>query len=317
MSAKKKIVVIGGGNGASLTLAALKPLSTELEITGITNMCDSGGSTGKLRVEFNCLPPGDILRNILALSKYDFEMVREIFYKTRFEETGKLSAHNIGNIFLTLGTEYTGDFMSSVRALSQALKIVGQIIPATLVPSDLVVELDSGEKIKGETNVDCPRYDRTRTIANAWLEPKAMANPEAIAAITQADYIILGGGDIYSSLIAAMLPVGIQQAIAQSSAPVVYISNRHYHRDGEAVSHTVSEIMAILETYTLRPIDMVVADPTPISGKEIAAVEAKNWGIKKLDTDNIQATLITGSFDAETVGINTEKLSTILRTFLV
>lgn len=275
-------------------------------------MSDSGGSTGRLRAEFGCLPPGDILRNILALSKYEFETVREIFYKTRFAETGKLSAHNVGNIFLTLATEYTGDFMSSVHALGQALQIVGQVIPSTLAPNDLVVELDSGEIIKGETAIDCPQYDRARTITKAWLEPEAVAHPEAIAAIAQADYIILSGGDIYSSLIAAILPTGIQNAIAQSSAPVVYISNRYFHPEGETVSHIVSEIILILEKYISRLIDIVVADSTPISEKEIAAAEVKNWGIKKLDPENIRAMLITKPFDVESVGIDSEKLGKIL-----
>jgi uncharacterized cofD-like protein len=313
----KKVVVIGGGNGASLTLAALKPLHTQFDITGVITMCDSGGSTGKLRAEFNCLPPGDILRNTLALSLYDFDMLKEIFYKKRFSGVGKLSEHNLGNIFLTLASQYSGDFLSAVTALGQALQIVGKVVPANLTPGELVVELDTGVVVRGEAAIDCPQYDRIRTINVAWLEPKVMANPDAITAIKEADYIILGGGDIYSSMIAALLPIGIQDAIVNSDAPLVYISNRYYHPEGETVPHRLSQIIPLLEKYTGRPIDTVIVDPTPVTPAEQLQAREKKWGIKEFDPEHIHTQIVTGDFDAKTVGIDVSKLSGLLKNFLV
>src|SRR3989338_10719600 len=103
---KKKIVVIGGGNGSSLCLEALKKHANIFDISAVISMSDSGGSSGKLRKEFNTLPPGDIMRAILSLSKYDYKILRRIFYKPRFKNTGKLDSHNLGNLFLTLMSQH-------------------------------------------------------------------------------------------------------------------------------------------------------------------------------------------------------------------
>src|SRR3989344_5748349 len=96
---KKNIVVVGGGNGTAISLFALKRHLDIFTISGITSMMDSGGSSGKLRKELGVLPQGDILRGILALSKHEYAWLRPMFYEQRFEETGKLTGHNLGNLF--------------------------------------------------------------------------------------------------------------------------------------------------------------------------------------------------------------------------
>jgi uncharacterized cofD-like protein len=102
MKFKKKVVVIGGGNGSAVCLEGLKTYTDRFDISAIISMSDSGGSSGILRREFATLPPGDIMRAILSLSKYDYQSLRKIFYQPRFKQVGKLNSHNLGNLFLTL-----------------------------------------------------------------------------------------------------------------------------------------------------------------------------------------------------------------------
>lgn len=311
----KKIVVLGGGNGASLTLNALKTLGSECDLTGVISVADSGGSSGKLREELGVLPPGDLLRSVLALSEYDFGMLKDIFYKTRFTDTGKISNHNIGNLFITFATQYS-DILSALKALGQALKVRGTVLPATLESVDLCAELSNGEIVRGEEKIDEPEYNRELTVKRVFLDPIPQALPEAIQAIKEADLLVLGGGDIYTSMVASLLPTGIQQAIAESKAPIAYVSNRYYHANGETVSHKVSEIIAELEKYVPRKIDMVLVDPTPIADSERVVVAEKKWGIKEIDLANTSCQIVEGEFDAKYIGINPEALGQLFKKIL-
>lgn len=311
----KKIVVLGGGNGASLTLNALKSLGPDYDLTGVIAVSDNGGSSGILREELGVLPPGDLLRAVLALSEYDFNLLKEIFYKTRFTDVGKISNHNVGNLFITFAAQYS-DLVSALKALGQALKVRGTVLPVTLENVDLCAELSNGEIARGEESIDDPQYSRDLTVKRVFLDPAPHALPEAIQVVKEADLLVLGGGDIYTSMVASLLPTGIQEAIAESKAPIAYVSNRYYHAHGETVSHRVSEIIRELEKYVPRTIDFVLVDPTPITDSEREAAEAKKWGIKEMDLENISCQIVKGEFDAHFLGINTEALGKTFKQIL-
>ncbi len=310
-----KIVVLGGGNGASLTLNALKSLGSEYDLTGVISVADNGGSSGKLREELGVLPPGDLLRAVLALSEYDFGMLKDIFYKTRFTEAGKLSEHNLGNLFITFAAQYS-DLLSALKAFSQALRVRGTVLPATLESVDLCAELSNGEIMRGEESIDEPKYNRELRVKRVFLDPAPQALSEAIQAIKEADLLVLGGGDIYTSMVASVLPTGIQAAVAESKAPIAYVSNRYYHANGETVSHKVSEIIVELEKYLPRNIDLILIDPTPITDSERETTEAKKWGIKENDLENISCQIVEGEFDAKFIGINPEALGQTFKKIL-
>ncbi len=310
-----KIVVLGGGNGASLTLNALKSLGSEYDLTGVISVADNGGSSGKLREELGVLPPGDLLRAVLALSEYDFGMLKDIFYKTRFTEAGKLSEHNLGNLFITFAAQYS-DLLSALKAFSQALRVRGTVLPATLESVDLCAELSNGEIMRGEESIDEPKYNRELRVKRVFLDPAPQALPEAIQAIKEADLLVLGGGDIYTSMVASVLPTGIQAAVAESKAPIAYVSNRYYHANGETVSHKVSEIIVELEKYLPRNIDLILIDPTPITDSERETTEAKKWGIKENDLENISCQIVEGEFDAKFIGINPAALGQTFKKIL-
>src|SRR3990167_11517090 len=147
---KKKIVVIGGGNGSAVCLEGLKNYTNIFDISAVISISDSGGSSGKLRKEFNTLPPGDIMRAVLSLSKYDYQTLRRIFYQPRFQGLDKLDGHNLGNLFLTLAGQYSGSFLRALEALSQSVEAQGRVYPVTLESSHLAAELQNGDIIRTE-----------------------------------------------------------------------------------------------------------------------------------------------------------------------
>nr|MBP7992909.1 YvcK family protein [Candidatus Magasanikbacteria bacterium] len=285
------------------------------DLTGVISVADNGGSSGKLREELGVLPPGDLLRAVLALSEYDFGMLKDIFYKTRFTEAGKLSEHNLGNLFITFAAQYS-DLLSALKAFGQALRVRGTVLPATLESVDLCAELSNGEIMRGEESIDEPKYNRELRVKRVFLDPAPQALPEAIQAIKEADLLVLGGGDIYTSMVASVLPTGIQAAVAESKAPIAYVSNRYYHANGETVSHKVSEIIVELEKYLPRNIDLILIDPTPITDSERETTEAKKWGIKENDLENISCQIVEGEFDAKFIGINPEALGQTFKKIL-
>lgn len=283
---KKRIVVVGGGNGSAIALEALKQHRDIFDISAVISMSDSGGSSGQLRQEFDTLPPGDLLRAILSLSLYDYRVLRKIFYSNRFSGEGKLAEHNLGNIFLTLANNYAGDFMSAVRALEESVEAVGRVYPATLDQTDLCAELENGQIIKTEAAIDKPNYDRSLKIKKVWLEPVGQIYFEAQKALVEADYIIFAPGSIYTSVIAAILPVGVKEAIAQSKAKLIFSMGSAYIKDGETGPTTVSGAIITLEKYLPRTLDLTLLSDTKLSETQKAVNEKRGWEVFTDDEDN-------------------------------
>ena len=169
---KKKVVVIGGGNGSAISTIALKQFVDEIELSSVISMSDSGGSSGRLREEFGTVPPGDILRAVLAMSKYDYKFLRQIFNKNRIKGEGSLNNHSLGNMLFVLLEKYAGDYMQAVRALEDAVEAVGHVYPVTLDIVDLAVELSNNEVIKTEGIIDRPDYDKNLRIKRLGLSQK-------------------------------------------------------------------------------------------------------------------------------------------------
>ena len=312
---KKKIVVIGGGNGSALCLEGLKKYANNFDISAVISMSDSGGSSGKLRKEFNTLPPGDIMRAILSLSKYDYKMLRQIFYKPRFQNTGKLDSHNLGNLFLTLMSQYSGDFLFALEALSQSVEAQGKVYPVTLERSNLVAELQNGDIIKTEEFIDNPKYNRGIKIAKVWLEPDCRAYAGAQKAIKAADCIILSPGSLYTSLIAALLPKGIKEAVAKNKrAKLIYAAGSAYRLDGETGPERLSDFVLQIEKYLPRKIDLVIHNNHKLNAKQKQFYKEKKWGVFEFDKENLKGKKVK-SLDLEAVegGLSSEKLAVMFR----
>lgn len=298
---KKNVVVFGGGNGSAIALVALKQNLERYNISGVISMSDSGSSSGRLRRELGVLPPGDIMRAVLALSIYDYPLLKKIFYRNRFSQTGKMHEHNLGNLFLALGAGYSGSFLKAVRALEESIEAVGTVYPATLKSSDLVVELSSGKIIKTEAKIDEPDYNRSLRIKKAYLEPRVKADADAIKAIGVADYVVLSSGSLYTSVIASLLPVGIKEAINKSRAKIIFVAGDAYHIYGETGPTKLSEIVTELEWYLPRPIDCILYNNHKLNKTEQAHYKKKTWGVIKDDSKKITDRNII-SFDFSRAG---------------
>lgn len=223
-----RIVVIGGGTGSFVALTGLK--KHPVELSAIVSMMDSGGSSGRLRDELGVLPPGDIRQCLVALATSS-RLLRNLF-TYRFEE-GDLKGHTFGNVFLSTLEKTTGSMEKAIVEVGKILRIHGSVIPVTFQQSDLCVELTDGKIIIGETHIDEPDLPADRQgkrvkrakIKRAFLKPKALANPMAVSAVLSADLILIGPGDLYTSIIPNLLVEGVAQAIKKSKAKKVYALN--------------------------------------------------------------------------------------------
>lgn len=240
----KNIVVIGGGSGVFATLSALKKYPS-LNLKAIVSMADSGGSTGRLRDELGVLPPGDIRKCLVALSASS--TLRDLFnYRFR---SGSLSGHSFGNIFLAALEKLTGSFKKAVLTAAKVLNVRGEVIPVTTDKVNLCVKLEDGKEICGESNIDNVKgFDGRLKIKSAYLRPQGKITPEAKKAILTSRAIILGPGDLYTSIIPNLLVLGVVSAIRKSRAKKIYICNL-MTKFGETHNFCVSDFVEVIEKY--------------------------------------------------------------------
>lgn len=249
MSERKRVVVIGGGTGSFVVLSGLKKFP--LDLTAVVAMADDGGSTGVLRDELGVLPPGDVRQCLVALSESD-QLMRELM-NYRFTN-GSLEGHSFGNLLLSALEKVTGSFDQAVEKASSILRISGHVVPATLDKVELVAHLRGDGEVRGQSKIHKTNLEQLEQIK---LEPEARANPKAVAAIKQADLIVIGPGDFYSSLVPNLLVQGIPEAIQMSQARVVYIANL-MTKTGHTEQFSVEDFVAKIELYLGKNIDAVI-----------------------------------------------------------
>jgi uncharacterized cofD-like protein len=240
-----KVVVIGGGTGTFTVLTALRGCSAPLHLSAIVTMADSGGSAGRLRDQYGVLPPGDVRRALVALSGASNTLRKLFNYRYK---SGDLKGHSFGNIFLSTLEKVTGGFGDAVKEAARVLNINGAVIPVTLDNVNLCAELANGSIVRGETNIDIPRHDPTIPIKKVWLEPSARINPEAKKAILAANIVVIGPGDLFTSLVPNLLVRGVVAAIKKSKAKKVYICNL-MTKYGETNGFAAQDFIDTIEKY--------------------------------------------------------------------
>lgn len=236
----KHIVTIGGGTGHFTVLSGLKDSGHDL--SAIVSMADDGGSTGVLRTELGVLPPGDVRQCLVALSRSS-ALLRELF-TYRFE-SGRLEGANFGNLFLSAMEKITGDFDTAVQRTGEVLRIRGQVIPVTTESVSLVALSPQGGLVRGEGNIDRSPIGESVSLC---LDPVPTANPRATRAIADADLIIIGPGDLYTSIIPNLLVAGIPESIRESAAKKVYVANL-VNKSGHADGFHVADYVRVIERY--------------------------------------------------------------------
>ncbi len=219
---KKKIIVIGGGTGTSTVLRGLKDKSVNL--TAIVSVADSGGSTGRLRDEFGFQPVGDLRQSLAALAKdHSQEWIHNLLLY-RFEKGGGLKGHNLGNLILTALQDMAGSTTSALEIAEKIFRLDGKIYPATTENVQLKVEYDDGSILLGEHLLD-ENSTGDKKIKAVSLEPKASLYSKARDEIISSDMIVIGPGDYYSSIAAALAVEGMNEALQKSKAKLVYVLN--------------------------------------------------------------------------------------------
>jgi len=216
----KNIVIIGGGTGTSTLLSGLREFPTNNSV--IVSTADDGGSTGKLRAELGVVPPGDIRQCLVGLS-YGDSVMKDLF-NYRFQG-GTLEGLVVGNVIISGLEKSTGSIESAIIEAAKMLNVRGQVVPVTLHPTELSATLENGEIVVGEHNIDDPSHDGNHKIGGLSLSPSGPANPRAIRLIFEADAIIFGPGDLFTSTIPNLLVDGMAKAIAESKARKIMVVN--------------------------------------------------------------------------------------------
>lgn len=252
-----RIVTIGGGTGHYMLLCALG-LIPKLRITSVVSMADSGGSSGRLRDKYGALPPGDVLQCLLALSTWPGDVARRLL-RYRFTE-GSLDGDNAGNWLLTVLHQKTGSFVEAIRYMEQILRARkgSRVLPVTVGDITLHGRSRKGRVIDGEAEFDRLKklLDADDQIIEAWLEPNSLVLEEAAGELGQADFIVLSPGDLFSSVIPALLVQGMREALALSRARIIYVCNMVTTR-GQTDGFEVPDFVEALERYLPRRIDAV------------------------------------------------------------
>ena len=273
----KHIVCFGGGSG--LPEVVLEPLKNEKDIfiTSITSMVDNGGSTGALRKEFNVLPPGDIRRHILALS--EAEEWKKKLWKFRFAndvvfEDGH-KGHNFANVFIAALEHFYG-IEKALEIVHEFMKVRGRCLPATIEKVQLFAELENGQIIEGEDEIDVPmHHDGNLKIRRIWIEPKARAYDKAVEAVKSASAIIIGPGDLYSSILPCFLPEGMKEAISSSKAIKIFVAPA-MTKFGETNDFYLEDFVEEVERYIGCRLDYIVYNTKIPSDESILAFKRKN-----------------------------------------
>lgn len=295
---RKKIVCIGGGTGTSVVISGLKKYPVDLSV--IVAMSDSGGSNKIIRDEFGLLPTSDIRQCFVAFSESNNEsedLLRKLFMY-RFHKGEGIKGNTFGNLFMAALADILNSQEEAIKKTGEILNIKGKVIPVTLNDSTLVAIFENGMKIVGEHEIDMPEHDGSLRIDKLYLEPESVANPEAVEAILNADLIVIGPGDLYTSLVPNFLVKGIKEALTKTKAKKVFVLNL-MTRYGQTSGYSAKDHIEDLEKYIGKILDFVLVNSKSISTEILKKYEnEKAFPVKddleQNDFDIIRNDLLSG-----------------------
>jgi uncharacterized cofD-like protein len=262
-----RIVCIGGGTGTFVALKGLKQHSSHL--SAIVTMSDSGGSNKRIRDEFGLLPTSDIRQCLVALSDDNggSGLLRKLFMY-RFEKGKGIRGMTFGNLFMAALADILGSQEEAIRQTGKVLRIQGTVVPVSLTDTNLYAEYENGHVVSEEHLIDEPTHDGKLKISHVYLKPKAEANPEALEVISKADLIVLGPGDLYTSLVPNLLVSGVAEAIRKSKAAKVYVVNL-MTKYGQTYNYTAQDHVDVVQKLIGTHLDAVVLNNAAIPDKAL------------------------------------------------
>jgi uncharacterized cofD-like protein len=253
----------GGGTGLPSLLGGLKH-NPWLHLNAVVTMFDSGGSSGQLRDELGVLPPGDILKCALALSRNAREARRVLLARLPTLEHAKLGGHTGGNLLLSMMQRYSGDFLDAIDGLRALLGCRGRVWPVSVQAASVCAEYGDGSVTRGEVEVDAGQTSG-RFVNRIWLEPPVWIHPTVARAIGEFDAVIIGPGSFYTSLMPIFLVRGVADALTHMTGPIILIANLLTEGRG-MTGFTAADAVARIEEASGRQVDVVIANmkwPSP------------------------------------------------------
>ena len=316
MSTKIKVVTIGGGTGLSVLLRGLKKYP--LEITAVVTVADDGGSSGKIRSDMNIPSPGDIRNVIAALS--DVEPYLEKMFQYRFD-SGEVKGHPVGNLMIAAMTDIHGDFSTAVKVMSRILNVRGTVLPTTNDIATLNAVLSDGEIIRGESSIT----KAGGVIDHVYITPsRVKPNEDVLKAIEEADYIIMGPGSLYTSIIPNLVISNVAEKIRESNAKKIYVCNV-MTQHGETDNYSVCDhIVAINKHVGENIFDLVIANSREFDDSILSKYHKEKQEPVKIDHEKIEALGIkliknndVGIVDNNTIRHNADKVSELIYDYII
>ena len=316
MRTKIKVVTIGGGTGLSVLLRGLKKYP--LEITAVVTVADDGGSSGKIRSDMNIPSPGDIRNVIAALS--DVEPYLEKMFQYRFD-SGEVKGHPVGNLMIAAMTDIHGDFSTAVKVMSRILNVRGTVLPTTNDIATLNAVLSDGEIIRGESSIT----KAGGVIDHVYITPsRVKPNEDVLKAIEEADYIIMGPGSLYTSIIPNLVISKVSEKIRESNAKKIYVCNV-MTQHGETDNYSVSDhIIAINKHVEENIFDLVIANSREFDDSILSKYHKEKQEPVKIDHEKIEALGIkliknndVGIVDNNTIRHNADKVSELIYDYII
>lgn len=315
MEKKPNIVVLGGGTGLSVLLRGLK--NFPVNITAVVTVADDGGSTGRLREEFNIPALGDIRNVIVSLS--EVEPLVEDLLQYRFKTSSDLGGHPTGNLLLTAMVDITGNIVDAIEGLSSVLNIKGKILPATEENVTLVGVFKDGTYVEGESKITAAN----KVIDKVKYKEEPTPVPEVIEAINEADLIVFGIGSLYTSVIPNILPTKTKKAIIESNAKKIYICNAMTEK-GETENYKASDYVEalskhlkdyILDAIIVNDLDIPSHIRTYYDKENAVPVEIDDKNLSKYGLDIIRGRLVV--FKDNVVRHNSNKLASVIYSYII
>jgi uncharacterized cofD-like protein len=270
-----KIVSIGGGTGLSTLLCGLKRYlrpnadEPEIQLTAVVTVTDDGKSSGRLRAEFDVLPPGDIRNCLVALA--DETNPLTALFRHRFPGDGSVGGHSLGNLLILALHQQGGNFLTAIEQAGRLLGVRARVLPSTLDKVDLMTRIN-GKPVRGQVAIKSQNVP----IRKLMLDPSdARALPAAVAAILEADLVTLGPGSLFTSVIANLLVKGVAEALAESRARKIYIGNAMTEFDETDGFNAEDHVRQLLAYAPALKLDYALFNSTPISAEMVKRYDAE------------------------------------------
>ena len=270
-----EITTIGGGTGTSAVLDALNDYS-DLHINAIISMMDDGGSNEMVRDQFGLLPLSDLRKAIISLSKKNKNQLLRKLFTYRFSKGKGVSGHTLGNLIMIAMSDIAGNEKDAIEKLCELFDTVGKVIPVTYDKVRLIATYENGKVILGEHLIDTSKI--SSKIVSLRLSSSALANEKAIHAIANSEYVIIGPGDIYTSIIPNLLVNGISKELMKTKAKIILISNL-MTKKGETDWMKLSDLVSTLEKYIKRRFDIILVNNGTIPKNAITHYKTEKQNI--------------------------------------